>query len=372
MGFIFLLIKEGECLATINDVAKMAGVSKGTVSNVFSQKRPISKRVTERVLKIAQELNYKPNYFARSLVSKTTRIIGLNMPGEKLKFSQFHLSLVNGVLKECFLQGYRLLVNTLSNEFLSQVQHQSSDPVDGDILLDPAVNDQRIEDRLNRNLPIVVIGRPPEMYKSKVTYVDNDNLDSARQVAEYLLKLGHRQILFLNAPRDLTVSMDREAGYRSAFEQAGVPIDSKMLVYKGRGPASVSSLTYGKTTTRRLLKKYPFITAIIADTDKVALGVYQAAADLNLVIPRDLSVFAFNDASIFATEFTPPLSGVRLNGEQLGSEAARLLIQQFTTNSHHASRVYVFADLIFRGSCDKTSNALTKDARHKHEEVHTL
>ncbi|OCT15866.1 LacI family transcriptional regulator [Paenibacillus pectinilyticus] len=337
-------------MANIDDVAKIAGVSKSTVSNVFSKKRPISKEVSQRVLDAALDLNYRPNYWARSLANKRTNIIGLNMPGEQVKFSQFHLGLFNGVLKECYSQGYRLLVNTLSTEFSKQVEYVATDPVDGDILLDPAENDERISERIMRKLPLVVIGRPHHEYESSVSYVDNDNVGMGQIVAEHLLQLGHSHILFLNTQKERTVAQDREQGFIKAFQKADMPIDPKLIVYKD---GKLTSTTYGYQMTKRLLASHPQITAIITDTDKVALGVYQAAEELKLRIPDDLSVFAFSDDSIYAPEFKPPLTGVRLNGEVLGSEAAKLLIEQLRVPNTIVKRILIPASLVFRGSCAK-------------------
>ena len=342
-------------MATIDDVARTAGVSKSTVSNVFSQKRPISKEVTDKVLAAARQLNYKPNYWARSLANKTTRIIGLNMPAEKVKFSHFHLSLLNGVLNECNSHGYRLLVNTLSIDFLNQVPQISSEPVDGDILLDPAEDDERIADRLQQGLPLVVVGRPPAKFEAKVSYVDNDNVGIAEQVTHYLLTLGHRRILFLNAARKRTVGVDRECGYRMALETAGVPVDPARVVYK-ENPFG-SSTEFGYATTKEMLARDPTITAVITDTDKVALGVYRAAAEMNIGIPERLSVFAFSDDSVFAPEFSPPLTGVKLHAEQLGREAAGLLIEQCATGRRTVKRVIVPTDIAIRGSCGPARDA---------------
>lgn len=343
-------------MANIDDVAKVAGVSKSTVSNVFSKKRPISKEVSQRVLDAALDLNYRPNYWARSLANKKTNIIGLNMPGEQVKFSQFHLGLFNGVLRECYNQGYRLLVNTLSTEFSSQVEHLATDPVDGDILLDPAANDERISERIKRNVPLVVIGRPQEEFESSVSYVDNDNIGMGQIVTEYLLQLGHTHIAFLNAPKERTVAQDREHGYYRAYNKAELSVDAKFIVYKD---SSLTSTVYGYQMTKKLLAAYPHITAIITDTDKVALGVYQAAAELNLQIPQDLSVFAFSDDSVFAPEFKPPLTGVRLNGEVLGSEAAKLLIEQCRQPNAIAKRILIPASLVYRGSCARARVSYT-------------
>lgn len=335
-------------MATIDDVARTAGVSKSTVSSVFSQKRPISKEVTERVLDAARHLDYKPNYWARSLANKTTRIIGLNMPGEQVKFSLFHLSLLNGVLSECRSSGYRLLVNSLSSAYLDEVTNLASEPVDGDILLDPAEKDPRIADRLRQKLPLVVIGRPPGEFESKASYVDNDNVANGRQVTDHLLARGHTRILFINASARKTVSADRRLGYRLALEEAGLSFDPQLLIHKD--PATASS-QFGYAASKKMLEKHPDITAVIADTDKMALGVYKAAAELGIAIPTDLSVIAFSDESVFSSEFHPPLTGVRLFGEELGREAANLLIDQCATGHRSVRRVLIPTEMVERGSC---------------------
>jgi DNA-binding LacI/PurR family transcriptional regulator len=148
-------------MTNMNDVAKVAGVSKSTVSNVFSGKRPISGPVTEKVLSVARQLNYRPNYFARSMVTKETRNIGIVMDSEKVLFNQYNISFFNGVLKECHRQGYRLLVDTLSKETRRQVPHMTSEPIDGAIILDPAVEDKRVNDRIAAGVRMVILGKPP-------------------------------------------------------------------------------------------------------------------------------------------------------------------------------------------------------------------
>ncbi|WP_199613682.1 LacI family DNA-binding transcriptional regulator [Paenibacillus alkalitolerans] len=339
-------------MATIDDVARTAGVSKSTVSNVFSQKRPISKEVTERVLAAARKLNYRPNYWARSLANRTTRIIGLNMPGERVKFSLFHLSLMNGVLNECSLHGYRLLVNSLPKSYLNELPHVSSEPVDGDILLDPVEKDTRIAERIRKNLPVVVIGRPPGDFESKVSYVDNDNVANGENATQYLLRLGHNRILFLNASRYKTVSIDRGLGYRRSLEAAGVPFDPQLLIHKD---PDMTSSSFGYSISKEMLMKLPDITAIITDTDKMALGVYRAASEMGIAIPDDLSVIAFSDDSVFAPEFNPPLTGIKLFGEQLGREAAKLLIDQCAAKQHSVKRILISTEMVERGSCAAAS-----------------
>ncbi|QHW31992.1 LacI family transcriptional regulator [Paenibacillus rhizovicinus] len=336
-------------MATIDDVAKASGVSKGTVSSVFSKKRPISKEVSERVLAAAEALNYKPNYWARSLANRSTHIIGLNIRGESFKFGQFHLSLLNGVLRVCYEHGYRLLVNTLSPAYLNQVENIASDPVDGEILLDPVEDDARIADRLRSGLPIVVIGRPPAKYEAQVSYVDNDNVGMAARVTRYLLELGHTEILFLNAMAGTTVSDDRGNGYLAAFKRAGRVSKPELMLNKP--PEDTPSHGFGYHAALAKLTALPAITAIIVDTDMMALGVYKAAEQLGLRIPEQLSVIAFSDNSVLSAEFHPPLTGVRLYADRLGTEALQLLLEQMQAEGKSAKRVLVPAELVVRGSC---------------------
>lgn len=352
-------------MATIEDVARIAGVSKSTVSNVFSKKRPISKDVADRVLQAAQELSYKPNYWAKSLAGGKTRIIGISMEGEQIQFGAFHMALLNGVLKECYSRGYRLLVNTLPKAFASLPENLASNPVDGEIVLDPTVHDSRLRERLQEQLPVVVIGRPPAAYETRVSYVDNDNVGAAFQVTEYLLDLGHRRILFLNAPADRTVAHDRETGYREAFRARELSADRELLTYRPQG--AKSSVDFGYRATLAYIARHPDITAIITDTDKVALGVYQAADELGLSIPGRLSVFSFSVEPGYGAEFAPALSCVRLDAEGLGTEAARLLLESCEQPSPAVKRSIISSELLIRESCSRVQATEVDGCDHPHQ-----
>lgn len=335
-------------MVTIKDVAELAGVSKGTVSNVFSQKRPISKEVQEKVLAAARQLNYKPNYLARSLAVQQTKIIGLNMPMESTKFSPFHLSLLNGVLSECSHRGYKVLVNRLSNDSFEATEFLPSDPIDGEIILDPSENDPRINDRINQKLPFILVGKPSKKFETAISYVDNDNIHIASQVTEYLLSLGHKQILFLNAPKEKTVSQERYLGYKSALTKQGIITQEQLIQYKTN---DLHSFDFAYEKTMMLLDQIKSITAIITDSNHMAMGVYQAAQDKGLHIPDDLSVISFSNDINYVNHFNPPLSCVNLNAELLGKEAAKLLLDQIANQDEVTTRVMISAKFMEQGSC---------------------
>ncbi|OXM87613.1 LacI family DNA-binding transcriptional regulator [Paenibacillus rigui] len=333
-------------MATIDDVAKLAGVSKGTVSSVFSKKRPISKEVTERVLEVAKELGYYPNHIARSLAMKKTMIAGLKMPISKDGImSQFEIQMINGVIKECSKHGYRVLLDTLPEH--DDPNQFSSDPVDGMIMLNPRKHDPRIARYEQMGIPLVLVGRPDPI-DAKVSYVDNNNTQLSYEVGDYLLRSGHTSILFLNASSDMTVAYDRESGLAEAFERHGLSLHKEYVINYSRRLHS-SPTEYGYISIHNTYQRLEY-TAVITDTDRVALGVLRAARELGIKVPDTLSVIALSNDTKLAQEMTPKLTSVELSAEKLGAEAAHLLVEKMRDPAvmrHHI----VQAELVYRESC---------------------
>lgn len=332
-------------MATIDDVAKAVGVSKGTVSSVFSKKRPISQEVTERVLAVAKELGYYPNHVARSLATRKTMIAGLKMPiSRDMSLSGFEIQMINGVMKQLAKHGYRVLLDTLPEH--DDPTSFSMDPVDGVILLNPRKADPRIDRYGQMGIPIVLVGRPDPDDRS-LSYVDNDNEALACEVGRYLLGLGHRSVLFLNTIRDMTVASDRAAGLRRAFAERGLALDDDRIAYYSH-EAYGNAAAYGYSALREMWGRQSF-TAVITDTDRVALGVYRAARELGIAIPDELSVIALNNDATLAQEMEPQLTAVELYAETLGIEAASLLMNMMA--EYEPQQKMIETKLIVRSSC---------------------
>lgn len=335
-------------MATIDDVAKLAEVSKGTVSNVFSKKRPISKEVSERVLEAAKELNYVPNHIARSLAMKKTMTVGLKMPlPDETPMSGFEFQLMNGVIRECNKYGYRILLDSLPEQD-DDVTLFSSDPVDGVIMLNPRDEDPRIE-KYGQRFPLVLIGRPSPVTDS-ISFVDNNNLEMVKEVGRYLLMNNHRQILFLNAARNMTVAEDRLNGLMRAYEEWELPFNPDYIQYYS-GKKYRNASEYGYYSVLHTFRQMKY-TAVIADTDRVALGVLRGARELGIQIPKELSVVALSNDHTLAQESVPRLTSVELSADKLGAEAAKVLIAQM--NGVTSPQKYIIdAHLVIRESCAK-------------------
>jgi DNA-binding LacI/PurR family transcriptional regulator len=333
-------------MATISDVAKRAGVSKGTVSNVFSKKRPISREVSERVLLAAKELNYTPNHVARSLAIKKTMIVGLKMPQSKdAVLSSFEMQMINGVIKECSKHGYRVLLDTLPDS--DDVSLLSRDPVDGVIMLNPRKKDPRIEAYNGIGIPLVLVGRPGGMHND-VSFVDNNNMEIVENLADRLIHQGHRHILFLNASSDMTVAMDRKKGLETSFIKNGLSFCNEDVLYYSNAKYC-DKTEYGYQATLQTIHKKPY-TAVIADTDRVAIGVLRAAREMNIDLPGQLSVIALHNDAMLAQELSPKLTCVELFPEVLGAEAARILFEKMN-NTSTLKHLIIPAKLVIRESC---------------------
>ncbi len=334
-------------MAKIDDVAKLANVSKGTVSNVFGRKRPVSKEVRERVLKAAKQLNYTPNHIARSLTTKQTMIIGLKIPYSKhLTLSSFQQNLISGVVTEASLYNYRVLIDTLAQDSV-ELPYLTTDPIDGVIILDPKREDERIALLHELNTPFVVIGKPQNSNVENVSFVNNNNEEIAFEVCDFLIQQGHEKILFLNAPESVTVSHDRKRGFLRAFHKNRLPCSERDNVFKKDMLEDPGTYGYEATLTYLVDQEY---TAVIADTDKVALGILRALKELGKAVPDDVSVIAFSDDPVLSQGIDPPLTAVDLFASKLGSEAVKLLFSIMTKQDEVEQSVIVRAKLNVRKS----------------------
>jgi DNA-binding LacI/PurR family transcriptional regulator len=336
-------------MSKIDDVAKLAKVSKGTVSNVFSRKRPISEGVRRRVLEASKELNYIPNSIARSLVTKQMMTIGLNIPFAKnMFFNSFQNHLINGVVYEASTNNYRILLDTFSQEEV-ELPYLSSFPIDGAIIIDPKKEDSRIEFLHQVNMPFVVIGKPSNSNIKDIAYVDNNNEQVGYDTCKYLIEKGHQHIMFLNAPEVMTVSLDRKKGYEQALLDYQIEYQEYFHQFKKDIKTAASDFGY-EATLGILGDQKNKVTAIIADEDKVAIGVLRALSALNLSVPEDVSVIVISGDPSMTHQTEPPLNTVDLRASLLGSSAVSMLLNKLRDKTGDSLTI-VDAKIIERGSC---------------------
>lgn len=333
---------------TAQDVARLAGVSRTTVSFVLNNVTDmrISEETRQKVLEAARLLNYHPDAVARRMVTGQTRVLGfvLRQSPEQAFADLFLPQVLNGLSQAAARQGYQVLFEPIPpdqpNTMYARLVNERH--VDGIILSGPRFDDEDLLRLHREGAALVLIGRLPDV---EIPYVDVDNIGGARMATEYLIRKGHRRIgLITNAPLSYTASAERLAGYRQALEAAGLPFDETLVRCGNFTPQS------GYQAMTDLLQVRPLPTAVFVASDTVALGALQAIRHAGLQIPTDISLIGFDDIPL-AGFLDPPLTTVHLPAFNLGWEAAEMLLQRLQIEE--ASPLYrlLATHLVERESC---------------------
>jgi len=332
---------------TLEEIAKLSGVSRSTVSRVVNGHPSVRAQVRERVWAVIHETGYQPHAAARSLVTHRTGILGVIIPEAvtTLFTDPFFPHLLCGITKTCNSHQYHLLLSLFNDpagqeEMYRRVVH--SGHLDGVLVASTRVDDPLIGRLLEDHVPFVMVGRHPD---NRVCYVDVDNAAAARMAVEHLIRLGHRRLGIITGPRSMTHVQDRLQGYRQALEAHRLPVDEALI---GEGDYSEMSGTVG---ARQLLSHSA--TAIFSTSAMVAVGVLKAVREAGLRVPQDVAVVGFDDVPI-TSAVEPALTTVRQPIEDMGSMAAELLLNLLKSpqdEQRPAHRIILPAQLVVRDSC---------------------
>ncbi len=327
---------------TIKDVAKVAGVSYSTVSRALSGSPEISKDTRERILQVCKEMNYTPNTVARSMVVKSTKLLGLVLAGVN---NPFMSELAYHIDRQARARGYNIILCNSSRDAEQErelFELMIGRQVDG-ILLFPAGagSYETLYPYLSR-IPTVFIGE--NLREAPESYVSVDNYRGAQIGVEYLYKLGHRDILYFGRRRGSTTHQLRAEGYAAACERYGLKPQFCNNTF------SSSSIKYGYQLAKQLFAQERCYTAIFAATDTNALGVMQAAEEISLRIPEDLSLLGFDnihDSGLPRIELTT----IEQPKKMLASVAVDTLIDKIQNELTGYSHRILSPTLVERSSC---------------------
>lgn len=307
-------------MATIYDVAKAAGVTATTVSNVLSGKGSVSQATKVRVMKLVQELGYQPNLVARSLIKGRTGIIGLVVSGMD---NPFYAEITATVERLAYDANLRVLVTSLSgNESISKqlLTDMVMRRVDGIIVMCSSLT---VSELAMIDNPISVVYCLWEGELNAVPHCISFNFFQGGQlVAEHLLALGHRRfgiVTHVGSREDYAYSR-RIAGFVNTLHLAGYEVAPSMVVH------GQSSIELSKAASHQLLSSAERPTAIFATNDLMAMGVLSAAWDLGLKVPEDVSLVGFDDIKL-AGYTTPPLTTISIDKVSLIVQALEMLLK---------------------------------------------
>jgi DNA-binding LacI/PurR family transcriptional regulator len=300
---------------TIYDVARLAGVSTATVSRALNDTGQIAAATRRSIAAAVEQLGYRPNTIARSLVTRSTQTIALLLPDIT---NPFYAELVSGIQEQVLAEGHTMLLCTTESDPEREESYLNllhAKQVDGALVDGLVLPPDRIARFVREGFPIVCLDR--DVDSPAVPLVQVDNRLGARLATAHLLELGHTRIGHIAGAAGLGISAERVAGYRDALAVAGVGPDPRLLA------AGTFTEQGGHEATLALLEHD--VTAIFAANDLSALGAINALTGSGRRVPGDVSVVGFDDVRL-AAYTSPPLTTVHQPAREIAERATQLLL----------------------------------------------
>lgn len=336
-------------MATIYDIAKKAGVSAATVSKVLNGKTDVGAKTSEKVKKIADELNYHPNSIARGLATKKSNTIGV--------FFQDHL---NSGFRHPFLQdvlasfkdtigksGYDLIF--FANDHPDHQMETFGDRaknrhVDGLFLLGVPRTDPNLFSLVQSGIPCMSVDL--DLIGPNAGYITSDNVGGAKKAVDYLVEMGHEDIAFISDVFATKPGQDRLMGFKAAMEKHGLPILTKWII------ASDFSAKGGYLSTLKILESDHLPTAIFCAGDMMAIGAMEAITEKGLKIGNDISIVGFDDITLL-NYVKPSLTTIRQKKDIMGEMAASELLKLMNDSNYFPSPLSIETELVIRNTVIK-------------------
>lgn len=332
-------------MATIKDVAKMAGVSPSTVSRVLSGKGVVKESTRQKVMEAVMSLNYRPNVLARGLKKGETKTIGLIIPNIR---NPIFPVVVKGVEDMARRYGYTVvLCNTdesaeLEKEYIQKLRKRW---VDGLILVPSGKEVEHIRELQQEGFPVVVLIRSVDV---PVKTIVIDNFKAAYDAVSFLVKTGHRRIVIVKGNQQLNLYKERFKGYVQALKDAGLPVREELITGDDSGSAQWSMDGYNAISS--LLRQNISFDAVFATTDLRAIGAIRAIKDHGLRVPEDISVLGFDNLD-FSSLIDPPLTTVAQPLYRMGESAVNKLLHLIENGGEEGPLTeYMSSELIIRKS----------------------
>lgn len=325
----------------MRQIAERAEVSIGTVSHVINGTAKVREKLRQRVLEVIRSLGYQPSEVARGLRKNQTSMLVMMIPDVT---NPFFPAVLRGVEDVAYKSSFRVVLCNTDNDRrkeISYLNEMCSYRPSGWLIIPSVDSDVATHFRSHAGPPVVCIDRQAQGWNGDVVLVANDA--GAFSATRHLLRLGHRQLAVITGPLHLANAVERLAGFRRALAAAKVPIEADYI------QEAQFDRDSGYHAAKRLLRMLPRPTAIFACNDLMALGVLMAARELGLQCPDELSVVGFDDLD-FAEFTAPALTTVHQAGYQLGTAAARLLLERIAGSTQAPQRLVLPTELKVRQS----------------------
>ncbi|EPF0313744.1 LacI family DNA-binding transcriptional regulator [Enterobacter chuandaensis] len=314
---------------TIYDIARVAGVSKSTVSRVLNKQTNISPEARDKVLKAIDELNYQPNKLARALTSSGfDAIMVISTRSTKTTAGNpFFSDVLHAITAKAEEEGFDVILQTSKSsedDLLKCVSKIKQKMIKGIIMLSSPANESFFTTLDEYGVPVVVIGKVEGEYQN-IYSVDTDNFQDSAILTESFIKHGRTKIACLHAPLDYHVSIDRLAGYKSSLEKQGIAINPEWVIDGGYTHESALQAAC------KLLSSDNPPDAVFATDSMKLLGLYRAADELNLKVPEQVAMAGYSDPML-SLVLTPAPGGFDIPTRKLGEESCNVLFKRIAGN----------------------------------------
>jgi len=330
---------------TIKDIAKMAGVSPGTVSKIINNYGGISEKTKKKVLDVIKETGYQPTFSAKSLATKKSNLIGLIYAGKiNVDFTHPYFNeVVTSFKKTIGVLGYDIIM--FSNEqfykdngsYLARCRHFH---VDGCVVIAGEEIEDAIYELVREGIPCM--GIDLELSGPKASFVMSDNINLSRKVIQHFYLHGIRDIGFIGGKVDSVITIAREKGFRETMSQLGLEINLNWIQYGNYHEES------GYHAMKRILESNSYPRAIFAASDMMAFGAIEAIKEKGLNVPNDISVIGCDDIDA-CRHSSPKLSTVKQDKDRLGKLAANML-NDLINGKSQLKPIFIDSELVIRES----------------------
>ncbi|HKE70716.1 MAG TPA: LacI family DNA-binding transcriptional regulator [Nocardioidaceae bacterium] len=329
---------------TLKEVAERAGVHPATASRALNAatRSLVNAQTAARVDKAAKQLGYTPNSIARSLKTSRSSTIGLLLPDLT---NPLFPPIVRGVEDVLRAVGYSPWIINTDNEpdrEAAAIESFRGRSVDGFVVATARLQDPLLEEVADSGTPLVLVNR--RVASPDIPSVTGDDAAGVNTALRHLYELGHRDIVHLAGPQDLSTGLARRQAFRQAMEDLGLPDGPDRIA-----DAVAWSEPAGAEAMQSIIDRQIPYTAVLAGNDLIALGCYDVLQRHGLHCPKDVSVVGFNDMP-FIDRVAPPLTSVRVPHYEIGAEAARLLLEVLEDPERHPRSVVLPLTLSVRGS----------------------
>lgn len=346
------------------DIAKLAGVSRSTVSRVINNYPNVPEATRQKVLEVIQQHQYEPNLFARALAGKGTDTIGLfaismneQEHTSRIYQNSYFAPIVDLVVDTANAQGFYVLIHTIysPDDFQKVTQAFLQKRIDGGILVGIQNDINLVAEMVKQDAPLVLIDYDisevisERLDKNHLAIINSRDYEGTVEAIEYLISLGHKEIGIICGKMDTFSGRERYLAYQDTMQKHGLSIDKKFVLdgnfLKETAYDSVQSL----------ISEGRLPTALFCSNDVMAISAIEALTAAGLSVPDDMSVIGFDDAAL-ASHISPKLTSVRLPIDEMAKAAVDKVIALCQTEATAFSTTSFPTQLIIRESCSSISH----------------